>query len=105
MQEVPYVKPPIMVYVCCNDRTIVPGNTKSCCALGLRKDQIKEVKHWIKDNGLLGYVNLTATHCQGYCNPDGAVATFYPGGKSIKGIQGPEDLKKLILEEIEKLKE
>lgn len=44
-------------------------------------------------------------YSKSFCNPDGGVCTVYPQGRSVKGLKNLEDMKKLIIDEVEKYKD
>lgn len=61
---------------------------------------VKEVKHWLKDEGLSPHIKLTRTSCMGYCNAEGGVMLSFPNGNVYQGLQTVEELKALIRKEI-----
>lgn|SRR3989338_4460749 len=102
MQPIP-VKPKMHVFVCVNDRTVIDGNVKPSCGPTITKEQVKEVKQWILEQGLVNQVYCTATHCMGFCSKDGGNACAWPKGNYVKGLQNAEDIKKFLKEEWEKV--
>ena len=103
MQEIP-VKPKLHVFVCVNDRSNIIDNHKPSCGPTITKDQVKEVKQWIIQQGLVGKIYFTATHCLGFCSPEGGNACAWPTGRYVRGLKNVEDIKKFLLEEWNKVK-
>ncbi len=98
MEDISFPKPKLHLFACINQRP--PGSTPSC-GPRITADDVKEIKRWIVQNGLATTVYATKAQCLGFCNAEGSVACLYPKGRFVKGIQDKEDLKKLILEELE----
>lgn len=103
MEDIIFIKPKLHFFICVNDRITVPGNEKSSCGPTIKPDDVKEVKQWIRSQGLGGEVYCTMARCLGFCNPLGGVMCIYPSGRFVKGLQGVDDIKKVISEELEKL--
>jgi len=101
MEKLP--SPKIHLYICINDRVIISGREASSCGPTITKDMVREVKLWIIQNGWANHVYCTCTHCQGGCNPEGGVISIYPSGRRFKGIVSVDEIKKIILEEMEKI--
>ncbi len=101
MEDILFPKPKLHLFVCVNDRTTVPGNTKSSCGPRIKPEDVKEVKRWIVEKGWATQVYCTKAQCLGFCNPEGSVAVVYPKGRFVKGIESVEDLKKVIWREME----
>jgi len=95
MEEILNIKPKIHVFICINDRSI-KDDLKVSCGPFVNGDVIKELKLWIRENNLVGIVQITKTGCLGGCNKDGAVAVSYPDGRFYKGFKGIQDLKNYI---------
>ena len=96
------VKPKLHVFVCINNRT-GQLDTKPSCGPTITKEMVKEVKQWIIEQGFVREIYCTKVQCLGFCNPEGGVLAVYPQGRFVKGLQTVEDIKKIILEEWEKL--
>jgi len=103
MQDLPFPKPKIHLFVCINDRTGTASD-KPSCGPRMKAEDVAEVKQWIRNQGLTTTVYCTKAKCLGFCNAEGSVACVYPSGRFIKGIQNKEDLKEIVKEELEKLK-
>lgn len=101
METINFPKPKVHLFVCVNDRTGIPGNTTPSCGPRITAADVKQVKEWIRAEGLTAQVYCTKAQCLGFCNAEGSVAVAYPKGRFVKGIQSVEDLKQLILEELE----
>ena len=99
IEKIPFPKPKLHLFVCTNDRTIVPGNAKSSCGPRMTAEKFKELKRWILEQGLAGSVYCTQAKCLGFCNSDASVACIYPKGIFVK-YQNIEELKELINEEL-----
>lgn len=104
MQDILFPKPKIHLFVCINDRTGIPGNDKPSCGPRIKSEDVSEVKQWIRNQGLTTTVYCTKAKCLGFCNDEGSVACVYPSGRFIKGIQNKEDIKKIVTEELHKLR-
>jgi predicted metal-binding protein len=98
MEDIQFPKPKVHLFVCTNERT--PDHPTPSCSPRITKENVKEVKQWIREQGLTMQVYCTKAKCLGFCNKESSVACIYPKGRFIKGIQNIEDLKKIILEEI-----
>lgn len=103
MENINFPKPKVHLFVCVNDRTGIPGNTTPSCGPRIKSEDVKRVKEWIRAQGLTAQAYCTKAQCLGFCNSEGSVAVVYPQGRFVKGIQSVEDLKKLIMEELENL--
>ena len=99
MQDIDFPKPKLHLFVCINDRAGTPSD-KPSCSPRIKPDDVKEIKEWIRAEGLATSVYCTKTQCLGFCNPEGSVAVIYPKGRFVKGIKNVEDLKKIIKEEL-----
>lgn len=102
MEEIPLAKPKLHLFMCINDRTTIPGSEKSSCGPRIGPEQVKELKQWIREEGLTMDVFCTKAQCLGFCNPDSSVAVLYPKGRFVK-YQNIEELKELIQEEVIKI--
>ncbi len=100
MQPITFQKPKLHLFICTNDRTGVPNNTKPSCGPRISPEHVKELKRWICEQGLTTRVYCTQAKCLGFCNAEASVVCAYPEGKFFK-IQSVEELKKHILEKIE----
>lgn len=103
MQDIS-VKPKLHVFVCVNDRCNTPETAMPSCSPTITKAQVKEVKLWIREQGLINEVFCTGSHCLGFCSADGGNACAWPTGRYVKGVQHVEDIKQFILEEYNKVK-
>ncbi len=96
-------KPKLHVFVCINDRTeSKPG--MASCGPTITTEIVKEVKVWIMQQGLMHDVLITKTGCLGICPNQGGVLVVYPSGRWVTEIQNASDLKKVIEEELKKIK-
>ncbi len=102
MQDINIPTPKLHLFVCINDRTGIPGNTTPSCGPRITPEDAKKIKRWIVEQGLATTVYCTKAKCLGFCNAEGSVACIYPRGRFVKGIQNVDDLKKIVLEELEK---
>ena len=100
MQEISFPKPQLHIFVCINDRSNRVNSLPSCGPL-ITSDLVKELKHWIQANGLTTRVYATKAKCLGFCTPKGGVACVYPSGKFFTEIQNLDDLKKIVLDELD----
>ncbi len=103
MEDIHFVKPKLHFFICLNDRSTALIQNKASCAPLIKPEHLKEVKEWIRAQGLGRDVYCTGTRCLGFCNSDGGVMCVYPSGRFVKGLQGVEDIKKVIGEEITKI--
>lgn len=99
MQEIIFPKPKLHLFMCINDRTTIPGSEKSSCGPRIGHEQVKELKQWLREEGLTMEVFCTKAQCLGFCNPDSSVAVLYPKGIFVK-YQTIDELKELILREV-----
>ncbi len=101
MQQAPYQKPLLHFFICTNDRTGT-NDDKPSCGPRITNELVKELKHWTREQGMLGIIQCTRTGCLGYCHENGSTVLIYPEGKVYQGIQCIDDLKLLITEELNK---
>jgi predicted metal-binding protein len=99
MQDIQFPKPKIHLFVCVNERE--EGHPTPSCGPRMKREDVKDLKRWVVENGWATKVYVTKAKCLGFCNPEGSVACIYPKGRFVKGIQSIDDLKQLILEELE----
>ena len=64
---------------------------------------VKELKQWIREQGLTNEIYCTKASCLGFCNPEGGVLCIWPQGKFFKGIKLVAEIKAVIIEELEKM--
>ncbi len=105
MQDISFPNPKVHLFVCINDRTHKGEDAMPSCGPRITSDNLKQLKLWIREQGLTQQVYCTKTQCLGFCNPESSVACVYPSGRFVKGIQTVEDLKQIILEEMKKQKD
>lgn len=103
MQEIP-VKPLLHVFVCVNDRSKREDTTMPSCAPTITKQEVKEAKQWIREQGLVNQVFCTATQCLGFCSKDGANACAWPTGRYVRGLQNAKEIITFIEQELAKVK-
>ena len=62
----------------------------------------RELKNWVKSNGLAGSVWVTRTGCLGFCHNVGATIVIYPNQIWFKEVKKEEvqNIKDFILESI-----
>ena len=94
-----FPKPEFHFFICVNDRAGT-GDSKPSCAPRITHETVKELKVWIREQGLLGRVQATRTGCLGYCHDFGSTVVVYPGGTIYQGVEHVDDLKQLILERV-----
>ena len=99
MEDITFPKPKMHVFVCVNDRT---DKETPSCGPTITPEQVREVKLWIRQQGLTTFIYCTKVRCLGFCNPEGGVMCVYPSGRFVKGLKGVEDIKQVIVEEMEK---
>ena len=100
MQEINFPKPKLHMFGCINDRSNRTNSTLPSCGPKITKEDVKEVKKWVIEQGLAAKVYCTKAQCLGFCNEDGGVAVIYPVGKFYKGVKNFDDLKKIIKKEL-----
>ena len=87
------------VFICVNER-----ESKDSCAPTISLNDYSQLKKWAKDEGLVPNIFITKTGCLGFCNPVGGTIVIYPQKKFFFEIQNLDEIKKLILEEYNKIK-
>ena len=100
MEEILFPKPKFHLFVCVNDRSGIPGNTKPSCGPRIKPEDVKELKRWTREQGWGNLIWCTQVKCLGLCNDEGSVCCLYPEGKFVKGIQRVEDLKEMVKKEV-----
>ena len=101
MEEVQGYNPALHVFVCINEReSMAPMHS---CSPTIKREDVKEIKNWIRSNGWTGVVQCTSCLCLGQCNKDGGVLKIYPTQRMVKGLRTVEEIKTIILEEKEKV--
>lgn len=103
MHQLHQFNPKLHVFICTNDRTGIPNSSKPSCGPIITEQNVKEIKQWIRDNGLTGIVYCTNTKCLGGCNSQGGVVCVYPSGKFFAGIRSIEEMKSLIEKELNQI--
>jgi len=101
MQQVTY-RPKIHLLVCINDRSKREDPMPSCGPT-MTAEHVKELKLWIRQQGRTGVVIATKCQCLGLCNAEGGVACIYPSGRFFKGIKSVDELKNIIVDEMNRL--
>lgn len=99
MEDINFRKPGLHFFICVNDRTDIPNNTIPSCGPRITKQDVIEIKQWIRENGWTTDIYCTKTLCLGFCNAEGSVLVVYPKGRFVKGIKNIDDIKKIIKEE------
>ncbi len=89
------------VFICVNDRSHNPSDTKPSCSPTITPEMVKEVKEWIRGQGWTSLIYCTRTSCLGFCNSEGGVMCIWPQGKFFKGITSVNEIKSIIKEEVE----
>jgi len=97
MQEINFPKPKLHLFVCVNER--LSDHPTPCCGRRITTEQVKELKMWIREQGLANNVYCTKTGCLGFCDPKYSIAVIYPQGKFFK-FNDIKELKELILQEV-----
>ena len=98
MEDIIKGLPELRMFVCVNDRSKLEIPRPSCGPT-ITESDVKEVKAWLKEQGLWGKIKVTKVLCFGFCNTDGGVCGIYPKGRYVKGLQSAEDIKQLLREE------
>ena len=62
------------ILVCTNERE----TGKDCCSHVRGYEIFRELKDWVKANGLSSSILVTRTGCLGFCNNVGATIVVYP---------------------------
>jgi hypothetical protein len=104
MQNINFTKPRLHLFICVNDRSKTNGKP-SCCQY-ITEEDFRKIKSWLIKEGLSSTIYCTKTGCLGFCpskEDRGGVSVIYPSGRFVKNIQGVDELKKLIIEGINKL--
>ena len=97
--EIIAANPKMHLFVCCNDRSGIPGNITPSCCPRIKEEDIKEIKMWIRSQGHTNEIFCTKTKCLGFCNEESSVICIWPQGKFIK-VKSKEEIKQAILNEM-----
>ena len=73
MQQI-NLRPLKHILVCTNERE----TGKDCCSQVKGDEIFRELKDWVKSNGLSAVIWVTRTGCLGFCNNVGATIVIYP---------------------------
>ncbi|MDP3727857.1 MAG: hypothetical protein Q8R18_00215, partial [bacterium] len=65
----------------------------------VKEEDLKEIKLWIRTQGLTADIFCTKTKCLGFCNEESSIICIWPQGKFLK-VQSKEEIKKAILQEL-----
>ncbi|MBI2557724.1 (2Fe-2S) ferredoxin domain-containing protein [Candidatus Woesearchaeota archaeon] len=97
MQQIS-TKPLKHILVCTNERP----HGKECCSNVQGYEIFRELKDWVKANGLASSVWVTRTGCLGFCNNVGATVVIYPGQLWLREVKKDEieKIKSLVLESV-----
>lgn len=102
IEEMSQFAPKLHFFVCLNDRTKRASSKASCGPL-ISEEMVKELKLWIREQGMQQAVYITKTGCLGACNKEGGVIVTYPNGKFHKGFTSLTEIKEFIASEIANL--
>ncbi|MBI4151406.1 (2Fe-2S) ferredoxin domain-containing protein [Candidatus Woesearchaeota archaeon] len=91
-------KPTLHVFICTNDRAQT-GDPRPSCGPQITPEMVKEIKLWIRTQGLTADIYCTKASCLGFCNPDGGVMCIWPQGIFLKGITSVDEIKQVISDE------
>ena len=97
IEQVAFPKPKVHLFVCINDRQCTTGMPS--CGPRMKKEEVKEIKRWIQEQGLTTQVYCTSVKCLGFCNEEKSVCCVYPSGRFFK-IEGVEDAKRIVENEL-----
>tara|TARA_Y100000310_G_scaffold190615_1_gene190605 strand:- start:12476 stop:12769 length:294 start_codon:yes stop_codon:yes gene_type:complete len=97
MQTINFPKPKLHLFVCINEREL--NHPTPSCSPRITPEQVKELKLWIRNQGLATQVYCTKAKCLGFCNQQASVAVLYPKGEFVQ-YQNIEELKQLIHQEL-----
>ncbi len=100
--EILPVKPKIHLFVCCNDRSAIPGNITPSCSPRIKEQDIKDLKIWLRSQGHTNDIFCTKTKCLGFCNEESSVICIWPQGKFIK-VKDKEEIKEILKKELEQV--
>ena len=100
MQPIPFPKPLLHLFVCTNERPF--DHPTPCCGRRVTGEDVKQLKEWIKQQGLTSQVYCSRAGCLGFCNKDASVAVVYPEGQFFK-YNSTEELKELIKKKLSAL--
>ena len=89
MQQI-HQKPIKHILVCTNERE----QGKDCCSYVEGYEIFRELKDWVKENGLSSSVWVTRTGCLGFCNDMGTTIVLYPDQLWFKEVK-KEELQKI----------
>ncbi len=94
MLPIPY-RPKKHILVCTNERE----QGKSCCSKVQGHEIYRELKDFVKANGLAGSIWVTRTGCLGFCNDIGTTIVIYPDSLWFKEVtrEDVEKIKEFIL--------
>lgn len=63
------------------------------------REQVKELKMWIRSQGWIGEVAATACSCLGLCHAAGGVVRIFPSGRMFQNVTSIDEIKNLITDE------
>lgn len=104
MEELVSCKPEMHVFICTNNKQ-EKGLTGPSCGPHINREDYKAIKQWIVEQRLHQKIFVTRTHCQGFCNTQGAVISIYPQTKFFRGITSVQQIKDLIIQEYKNLEQ
>ena len=84
------LRPVKHILVCTNERE----QEKECCSHTGSYEIFRELKDWVKANGLSSSIWVTRTGCLGFCNKVGATIVIYPDQLWFKEVK-KEELQKI----------
>ena len=92
------LRPVKHILVCTNERE----QGEDCCSHVKGYEIFRELKDWVKSNGLSSRIWVTRTGCLGFCNNVGATLVIYPDQLWFKEVKKDEipKIKELILDSI-----
>ena len=95
MQQIT-LKPLKHILVCTNER----HDGRECCANVEGSEIYKELKEFVRENGLRSSVWITRTGCLGFCNNAGTTIVIYPDQIWLKEVKKDQisEIKRIILD-------
>ena len=95
MQQI-NIRPLKHILVCTNER----DDGRDFCAKVDGIEIYRNLKEWIKSNGLSSSVWVTRTGCLGFCNEEGTTVVIYPDKRWFYKVrkENIEEIKQMLVE-------
>lgn len=99
-KETQIPKPKLHILICINSREHFPEpRLNDCMTQNFQKEDLNELRNWLKEQKLILKVKITTTNCLGMCSKEGSICMIYPE-QEYYIFDSIGDLKELIINKL-----